>query len=279
MRHLPRALQRLDQRASADPGLPPDALLPYRLPRTRLAHRLAPVFVPDVPEQLRGVAIRAKGPRDGDGALPRPLPRVRAAITLATAGARGHVLGGASQAMNAATERASVRRLPSSSRRRRRRASIPLAELARCSAWAACRSRARDVRVYITRPQASGERVSAGLSPTALTASVRTPTYAGTRRSYTRGRRSRTAMCAILDCNILCCTIRVAQSRVSRRHQQRPPRSGTIARACGPAAEDKYSRCSYRQIENGRRQKHEAAIPMAAPLRTRGPPSSPTREA
>jgi len=165
MRHLPRALQRLDQRASADPGLPPDALLPYRLPRTRLAHRLAPVSVPDVPEQLRGVAIRAKGPRDGDGALPGPLPRVRAAITLATAGARGHVLGGASQAMNAATERASVRRLSSSSRRRRRRASIPRAELAVLGLGSVPIQGARRPSVYITRPQASGERVSAGLSP------------------------------------------------------------------------------------------------------------------
>jgi hypothetical protein len=198
MCHLPRALQRLDQRASADPGLPPDALLPYRLPRTRLAHRLAPVSVPDVPEQLRGVAIRAKGPRDGDGALPGPLPRVRAAITLATAGARGHVLGGASQAMNAATERASVRRLPSSSRRTVGGGDALLYPWPSwpCSAWAACRSRARDVRVYITRPQASGERVSAGLSPTALTA-VRTPRF----RLYTRARRSpRATAYAALAC-------------------------------------------------------------------------------
>jgi hypothetical protein len=71
------------------------------------------------------------------------------------------------------------------------------------------------------------------------------------------------------------------QSRVSRFAS-----SGTIARACGlrahcRAAEDNdtYSRCSYRPIENGRRQKHEAAIPTAAPIRTRGPASSPTREA
>jgi hypothetical protein len=73
--------------------------------------------------------------------------------------------------MNAATERASVRRLPSSSRRTVGGGDALLYPWPSwpCSAWAACRSRARDVRVYITRPQASGERVSAGLSPTALT--------------------------------------------------------------------------------------------------------------
>ena len=184
MRHLPRALQRLDQRASADPGLPPDALLPYRLPRTRLAHRLAPVSVPDVPEQLRGVAIWAKGPRDGDGALPGPLPRVRAAITLATAGARGHVLGGASQAMNAATERASVRRLSSSSRRRRRRASIPRAELAVLGLGSVPIQGARRPSVY---NQTAGERRACERGPQPH--SFDRGPYAAPLLGFTRARR------------------------------------------------------------------------------------------
>jgi hypothetical protein len=82
--------------------------------------------------------------------------------------------------MNAATERASVRRLSSSSRRTVGGGDALLYPWPSwpCSAWAAC----RDVRVYITRPQASGERVSAGLSPTALTA-VRTPRFTRTPRA------------------------------------------------------------------------------------------------
>ena len=50
--------------------------------------------------------------------------------------------------MNAATERASVRRLSSSSRRRRRRASIPRAELA-VLGLGSVPIQGRDVRVYI----------------------------------------------------------------------------------------------------------------------------------
>jgi len=87
--------------------------------------------------------------------------------------------------MNAATERASVRRLSSSSRRRRRRASIPRAELAVLGLGSVPIQGARRPSVY---NQTAGERRACErgpqpfLSPTALTA-VRTPRFTRTPRA------------------------------------------------------------------------------------------------
>ena len=89
--------------------------------------------------------------------------------------------------------------------------------------------------MYITRPQASGERVSAGLSPTALTGD-RGP-YAALYCLHARGalrptRRSRGAPMSTVcvhDCNILCCTKdgqdanTAHRSQISKYYRAPPP--------------------------------------------------------
>ena len=67
--------------------------------------------------------------------------------------------------------------------------------------------------MYITRPQASGERVSAGLSPTALTASVR-PRRRGrrrrTRRSYAGAPKPHRDVCDSRLFTVTFCVVRFA---------------------------------------------------------------------
>ena len=111
--------------------------------------------------------------------------------------------------MNAATERASVRRLSSSSRRRRRRTSIPLAELAVLGLGSVPIQGARRPSVY---NQTAGERRACERGPQPHSfdrrpRSVRRALHA--RRALRPTRRSRGAPMSTVcvhDCNILCCT-------------------------------------------------------------------------